>query len=91
MSRYEVKTSRVGKDGKTYWTRVGVMFPLGNGKDGFSIVFEALQIPKLGQDGQLRVEAVCLPPLERDGDRPARSAAAPASRQRDGLDDDIPF
>ena len=29
--RYELKTPRKGKDGKVYWTKVGVAFPQKNG------------------------------------------------------------
>lgn len=89
-NHFEIKTSRPGKDGKTYWTRIGTLFPL-KGKEGFSIVLDALPLMRLGQDGQLRCEAVALPPFEDDGkgQRPARRAA-PAGGG-DSLDDEIPF
>lgn len=43
MERYDLLTARE-KDGRSYFTKVGVMFPNRNG-DGFTILFEALPIP----------------------------------------------
>jgi hypothetical protein len=45
--RYDMLTARE-KDGRSYFTKVGVMFPNRNG-DGFTAIFEALPIP--GPDG----------------------------------------
>lgn len=47
MERFDLLTVREN-NGKTYFTKVGAMFPNKNG-DGFSIVLEALPIP--GPDG----------------------------------------
>lgn len=73
------------RDGKTYWTRIGTMFPM-KGKDGFSMTFSALPIPQL-RDGQIEVRAVAFPPKDDNGPVMDR---APAGR-RDNLDDEIPF
>lgn len=43
-TRYDLCTGRKDKDGKTFWTRIGVMFPAKEG-DGFSIKLEALPLP----------------------------------------------
>lgn len=83
---FEIKTSRAGKDGKTYWTRIGTLFPL-KGKDGFSLVLDALPLMKMGQDGQLRCEAVALPPFEDDKPRQSKGGGG----KRDDMNDDIPF
>lgn len=79
--RYDVMTAREGKDGKTYWTKIGVMFPNRNG-GGFSIAFEALPVPQL-RDGKIEVRAVAMVPREKQ-DRPAGAGAGP-------MDDSIPF
>ena len=63
--RYELKTPRQGSDGKTYWTKIGVLFPMKE-KDGFSLSFEALPIPQLNDKGVLEVRAVAMPPFEGD-------------------------
>lgn len=67
--RYDVKVPRVGKDGKTYSTKIGVMFPWKSGKDGFNIIFEALPIPKMGQSGEIEVMCMAAPPFEEDKER----------------------
>jgi hypothetical protein len=45
--RYDLLTARE-KDGRSYFTKIGVMFPNRNG-EGFTCFFEALPIP--GPDG----------------------------------------
>ncbi len=67
------------RDGKTYWTRIGTMFPM-KGKDGFSMTFNALPIPQL-KDGQIEVRAVAFPPKDDNGGNRAR--------RDDG--DEVPF
>tara|TARA_E500000305_G_scaffold110475_1_gene118540 strand:+ start:1274 stop:1486 length:213 start_codon:yes stop_codon:yes gene_type:complete len=63
--RYELKTVRQGSDGKTYWTKIGVAFPMKD-KDGFNVSFDALPIPQLNNKGELVVEAKLWPPYEGD-------------------------
>tara|TARA_R110002050_G_scaffold200943_3_gene336003 strand:+ start:2743 stop:2955 length:213 start_codon:yes stop_codon:yes gene_type:complete len=63
--RYELKTPRQGKDGKTWWTKIGVAFPMKD-KDGFNVTFEALPIPQLNDKGELVVEVKMFPPYEGD-------------------------
>lgn len=74
------------RDGKTYWTRIGTMFPM-KGKDGFSMTFNALPIPTI-KDGQIEVRAVAFPPKE-DNREPQRTDRT--GNRRDDLDSDIPF
>lgn len=38
--RYDLKVARQGRDGKIYWTKIGVMFPMRE-RDGFNITLEA--------------------------------------------------
>lgn len=84
--RYDLLTARKAGD-KTYWTRVGVMFP-NRDKPGFRLVFEALPVPQL-YDGKLEVTVMAFPPKDSD-ERPAKQTGA-ASKPRGDLDDDIPF
>ena len=80
--RWDLMTMRKGRDGKTYYTKVGVMFA--RDKGGFSLSFEALPIGAR-EDGTIGVMA--FPPRDRD-DRPP---AAERTTRGGGLDDDIPF
>jgi len=90
-SRYELMTARES-NGKTYWTRLGVMFPMQGGKDGFSITLEALPIPQIGNDGKIECRMVAFPPKEQDqrqgGGYGSRASAAdvnrPLSNERGG-------
>jgi len=42
--RYDIITARPGKDGKTFWHRVGTMFPAREG-NGFAIKLDSLPLP----------------------------------------------
>jgi hypothetical protein len=58
--RYDVMVAtekEVRGEKKTYWTKVGVMFPAKEGKDGFAIYLDALPLT-----GKLHA----LPPKPRD-------------------------
>ena len=78
--RYDLKTPRKGKDGKVFWTKVGVAFPQKNGT-GFNIQLEALPLPQLNDNGQVEVFISMMPPFEKNG-----------VAQRDAsTDDHIPF
>lgn len=61
--RYELNSPRKGKDGKTFWTRVGTMFPARNG-GGWAIKLDALPLPD--ERGEVWVRA--FPPKEREDD-----------------------
>jgi len=82
--RYEMKTARTGKDGKTYWTKIGAAWPMKE-KDGFNLTFEALPIPQLNDKGELEVRVAMWPPYE-DADK--QKAPPPKAEE---LDDEIPF
>lgn len=93
--RYDLLTGRTVKqrDGteKTYYTRVGVMFAMKNGKDGFNLKFEALPIPRI-YEGNISVDVVAFPPKENDegGGQRQQAARKPAAAEPD-LDDGVPF
>ena len=78
----EIKTARAGKDGKTFWTKIGTAWPAKGG--GYRLVFDALPIPTI-YEGNVRVEAMAFPPLEKDG---AQQQRKPAQSR---MDDEIPF
>lgn len=62
--RYDLLTARE-KDGRSFFTKVGVMFPNRSG-DGFTMYFEALPIP--GPDG-VKVIAKKAEPRQQTGQR----------------------
>lgn len=82
--RYDVVTSRKDKNDKWRSTRIGSAFPAKDGKDGFSIVLDALPMP--GPDGQARL--TLFPAKPRDD---AQRLPAPKSRGDDMDGDTIPF
>ena len=63
---YELKTKRNDKNGKVYWTKVGVAFPQKNGT-GFNIQLEALPLPQMNDNGQVVVFISMMPPFEKNG------------------------
>jgi hypothetical protein len=71
--RYDLLTARE-KDGRSYFTKIGVMFPNRSG-DGFTCFFEALPIP--GPDGCKVIVKKAEPRQEQQ-------------RQPATVDDDIP-
>ena len=96
--RFDLMSPR-RKGDKTYWTRVGSMFPAKTG-DGWAIKLDALPLPD--EKGEVWVRA--FPPKERDQDpheverRVSRSVRDnfPQERARpsalaEKLNDDIPF
>lgn len=58
MKRYDISTPRKGRDGKTYWTRIGSAF---EGDRGIQLVFDALPLP----DAEGRCVASLFEPRER--------------------------
>jgi hypothetical protein len=99
-ARYDLMVARES-NGKTFWTRIGVMFPM-NGKDGFSISLEALPIPQIGKDGKIECRLCAFPPKEQDGYQAKTQAyQGPVSSKprqnnkpainNDDLEDIIPF
>lgn len=86
--RYDLLTARKGRDGRSFFTKVGVMFANRNG-DGFSLSFEALPIPTLNDEGVLETRVLAMVPRDNDRAAPAPRGRAPVA----DLDDDasVPF
>lgn len=82
--RYDVVTSRKDKNDKWRSTRIGSAFPAKDGKDGFSIVLDAL--PLTGPDGQARL--TLFPAKPKDTVPSSGSTGRPRS---DDMNDDVPF
>lgn len=87
MERYDLVTARKVGD-KTYWTKVGVMFPQKDGR-GFRLSFEALPVPSL-YDGKLEVTVMAFPPKEQD-EAPRGRDRAPARQSGPDDGEAIPF
>lgn len=81
--RLQAIVPRTGKDGKTYFTRIGVAFPSKDG-EGWSVILEALPLP----DKEGRCVVLLRPPLADKNDGPRN---APAAKVQADLDDGIPF
>ena len=77
MSRLDALVAREVKDGKTYWTRIGVAFPTKNG--GYSVVLDALPL-----DGKIVLQA----PRERTGD--SRDAGGRQQREPGDAYEEMP-
>ena len=80
---YEASVVRE-KDGKSYWTRLGTMFPSKTG-EGFTLVLNAL--PLAGTDGQARIILTVPKPKE---DKP-QGGYSGGGRRSDPDDERIPF
>lgn len=53
-TRYDIITPRPGKDGKTFWLKIGAMFPAKEG-NGYTISLDALPLPD--KDGKIWLKA----------------------------------
>jgi len=63
--RYDICTPRPGKDGKTYWTRIGSGFPRDDGS--ISLSFDALPVGGHDEKYGYRVSAMLFPAKPREG------------------------
>ena len=91
VERFELKQARTDANGKTWWTKIGVMFPFKSGK-GFNLIFEALPVPGLNDQGQIEVRVMGMEPYKDDGaGSPRTNNAPPDSSTEPPLDDEIPF
>ena len=69
------------KDGKKFWTRLGVAWPAKQGP-GWNVVLDAMPAPT---EGQFKIFLMAPKPRDGQGDSGGRSS------QQSGHDDDIPF
>ena len=83
-TRYDIMTPRKGRDGKTYWNRIGTAW---EGDKGIQLVFDALPLP----DAEGRCVANLFEPRERDGSQGAPSQRTNRAAQSDDMDESIPF
>ena len=93
--RYDLKVARQGKDGKTYWTKIGVMFPMRE-RDGFNITLEALPLQTMNDQGQMECRITAWEPYKDDGkagyDAGASGPTTSSSQApTDDPEGDIPF
>lgn len=80
-------TPRPGKEGKTFWHRVGTAFE--NDK-GITIVFDSLPLPD--KDGKVTVKLFePRDPQERTTIPAARTNGGTVTSRRDEMDSEIPF
>ena len=49
--RYDLSVPIPGKDGKTFWHRIGTMFPQKNGK-GYAIMLNSIPAPQVQNNGE---------------------------------------
>ncbi len=82
MSRLDMVVAREGRDGKSFYTKIGVAWPMERG--GYRLVFEALPTGGLNRDGKFEITALLFPP--KDGEQ----RQAPA-RGFDADDSEVPF
>lgn len=85
MSRFDMVVAREGRDGKTFFTKIGVAWPMDKG--GYRLVFEALPTGGLNRDGKYECTALLFPPRDDRETAPAQRAA-PAAHD---FDDEVPF
>ena len=85
-ARYDAMTPRKGKDGKTYWTKIGSMWPAKDGKDMFNLQLDALPLPD--SEGRCTVSMFAPKPKE---DRGPPQASYYADKANADMNDDIPF
>ena len=83
-TRFDICTPRAGRDGKTYWTRIGTAW---QNEKGTQLVFDALPIP----DSEGRVVANLFEPRDNNagggrGQRADTRSSAPVDDE-----DRIPF
>jgi hypothetical protein len=85
--RYDLKVARQGRDGKTYWTKIGVMFPMRE-RDGFNITLEAIPLQTMNDQGQLECRITAWEPYKDEGNLgfdSEETSSAPASDPDGGV------
>lgn len=91
VDRYDALSVVEGRNGKKFWTKIGVAFPTRSG-NGYSVFLDYVPVAT-NEDGKIAI--MLMEPKERD-DRPSRDRDEPERRERGGkkqdpLEDDIPF
>lgn len=78
---------RPGKEGKTFWHRVGTAFLKDDGKIG--LLFDSLPLPD--KDGRVNVQLFEPKPKDGDAAQDESQATDKTSRSQRDMDDEIPF
>lgn len=90
-NRYDVLVPRPGANGKTFFMKIGAMFPSKDGGDKFSIKLDALPLPN--EKGEIWLMAGA--PIERNQEnaRQVAKSQRPATQGNvsDVISDEIPF
>lgn len=92
-TRYDLCTPRKNGE-KTYWTKVGSMFPARQG-DGFTIKLDALPLPN--EKGEVWVSAFVpkeqdeAPARQQTRSAPAGRGSSPSRSTEDEINDSVPF
>lgn len=91
-SHYRLVTARQGRDGKTYWTKIGVMFPMKD-RDGFNISLEALPLMSQNDQGEMECRVVAFDGTDDQQSSHNRAKANGYQQQPldADLDDEVPF
>jgi len=94
-THYRLVTARQGRDGKTYWTKIGVMFPMKD-RDGFNISLEALPLMSQNDQGEMECRVVAFDGTDdqQSGQSNHNRAKANGYQQQPldaDLDDEVPF
>ena len=87
-NRMDILCPRKDRDGNTRFTKIGVAFETKAG--GWSLLFEALPLPTIGDNGALECRAVMMVPRDNAGAAPQRGQQQ-RGRVDDDLDDSVPF
>lgn len=87
MDRLDALSVREDKNGKKYWTRLGVAFKAKNG-DGYNVMLDCVPAPT---DGQYKIYLMA--PREDNRQAPAQPGGSSGGGRQVGADDDssIPF
>ena len=87
MERMDICAPRPGKDGKTYWLKIGTFWPAKDGKPGGQIVLDAYPVP----DEKGRVVANLFEPkAKEDAPKGYTPRQKPPAYDRDP-EDSVPF
>jgi|TARA_Y100000034_G_C6853051_1_gene387242 hypothetical protein len=86
--RYRLAVPRQDKNGKTWWTKIGVMWPRRD-KDGFSITLEVLPLQTINDQGQVECRVMVFDDTQDNNQQQQQPSSNDSSS--DDLDDEIPF
>ncbi len=91
-THYRLVTARQGRDGKTYWTKIGVMFPMKD-RDGFNISLEALPLMSMNDQNEMECRVVAFDGTDdqQSGHNRAKANAYQQQPLDADLDDEVPF